>query len=276
MMCRMHGVRTDMYQRLNWKHSAQFISILLCAFTLKLYYSSASVNQLRWILAPTTAVVEFITGLSFEFESHAGYITSDRGFVIAASCAGVNFLITAFLMLALRQLWRNRSARFAWTLIPKAFGFAYVATLIANTVRISTALRLREMPLELAWLSPSQLHRLEGIFIYFGFLLLLFVVSERLNGWPWQGATSQPAPSVSSSADSLFWRSVFPLFIYYATTLGIPLANGGYRQGIDFWEHSAFVLVIPLLLVLSMAAFRFIKYQCAIVLAKPGAQVTVR
>jgi exosortase K len=270
----------DMNLRINWKRSAQFIVILLSAFTLKLYYSSASVNQLRWILAPTTAIVEFVTGLSFEFEAHAGYITSDRSFVIAASCAGVNFLITAFLMLSLRQLWQNRagnqSANKPWRLIPKAFVFAYLATLVANTVRISTALRLREMPLEIAWLSPNQLHRLEGIFIYFGFLLLLFVVSERLSPYVRQGASTAPVASVTGNGVGLFERSLFPLLIYYVTALGIPLANGAYRQGIDFWEHSVFVLVIPLLLILALAAFRFIRYQCAVVRAKPGVQVMVR
>jgi exosortase K len=246
-----------MNQRLNWKCTAPFIAILLCAFTLKLYYSGASVNQLRWILAPTTAIVSFVTGLTFEFESHAGYITSDRSFVIAASCAGVNFLITAFLMLSLRQMWQNRLAPIAWRVIPKAFVIAYLATLLANTVRISTALRLREMPLEIAWLSPNQLHRFEGVFIYFGFLLLLFVVSERLNTSPRQGALSPLVPFVLKNADGLFRRYLFPLLIYYATTLGVPLANGGYRQGIEFWEHSGFVLLTPLLPLFPIAVFHF-------------------
>ena len=252
-----------MYRRLNWKCSAQFIAILLCALTLKLYYSTASVNQLRWILAPTTTIVAFVTGLNFDFESHAGYMTSDRSFVIAASCAGVNFLITAFLMLSLKQLWQSRSAPIAWKLIPKAFVFAYLATLTANTVRISTALQLREMPLEIAWLSPNQLHRFEGIFIYFGFLLLLFLVSERLSQSSRQGASTVPVASVHRNAGGLFQRSLFPLLLYYATTLVIPLANGGYRQGIDFWEHSAFVLVTPLLLILALAAFTFVRKQRA-------------
>ncbi len=238
--------------------------MVVCAFAIKLYYSNATVNQLRWILAPTTAIVEFVTGLSFEFESHAGYITSDRSFVIAASCAGVNFLITAFLMLSLRQLWRNRlgnqSAKIAWTLIPKAFAFAYLATLIANTMRISTALRLREMPLEIAGLSPNQLHRLEGIFIYFGFLLLLFVVSERLSTAVREGASSNSVHSATRNSVGDFQRSLFPLLLYYATALGIPLANGAYRQGANFLEHSLFVLVTPLLLIVPLAAF--IRYLC--------------
>jgi exosortase K len=244
---------------------AQLIVILLCALTLKFYYSSAGVNQLRWILAPTNAIVEFVSGLQFEFESHAGYISGDRGFVIAASCAGVNFLITAFLMLSLMSLWQNRSlnqpAKPAWRVIPQALFFAYVATLVANTIRISTALWLREISFEIAGLSPNQLHRLEGIVIYFGCLLLLFMVSKRLTSKTWlrKGVTKPNATANSKKANDLLRQSLFPLLVYYATTLGLPLANGAYRQGIDFWEHSVFVLVTPLVLIVPLAAFRVIR-----------------
>ena len=34
------------------KRNAQFIVVLLCAVAVKYYYSTASVDQLRWILAP--------------------------------------------------------------------------------------------------------------------------------------------------------------------------------------------------------------------------------
>jgi hypothetical protein len=48
---------------------------------------------------------------------------------------------------------------------------------------------------------------------------------------------------------------LFPLAIYYATTLGIPLLNGSYRQGMPFWEHFIFVLIFPLVLVAILAFF---------------------
>jgi hypothetical protein len=127
---------------------------------------------------------------------------------------------------------------------------------LANTVRISTALQLRGAPLETGWLSPNQLHRFEGIIIYFGFLLLLFMVSEK---------TSAENPSSVEKASGPSRRLIFPLLIYYATTLGIPLANGAHRQGTDFWEHSLFVLLTPLLLILPLATFRFYRDQRAAV-----------
>jgi exosortase K len=228
------------------------VVVLLCAAVVKLFYSTTSVNHLRWILAPTTALVELVSNSRFEFESHAGYINSDRSFIIAASCAGINFLITSFLMLSLRKLWRDRSPDTAWRFIPCAALCAYLVTLVANTVRISTALLLRRMPLETGGLSPNQLHRLEGIFVYFGFLLLLFMVSERM---------SSDNESSSENAAGRFRRLFWPLLIYYVTTLGIPIINGAYRQGAGFWEHASFVLLTPLILILPLAAYRFYRLR---------------
>jgi exosortase K len=228
--------------RFTWNRIAQCVVVLLCAFTLKLYYSTASAEELRWILAPTTALVELLSGISFEFESQAGYLSRERGFLIASSCAGVNFLITAFLMLTLGKLLGERSEHTAWSFIPMAAIIAYLATLVANTARIGVALWLQRRSGEINWLTPAQLHRFEGIFIYFGFLLLLFVISEKMRA--------------GKTADQ-FRQSFFPLLMYYAIAFGIPLLNGAYRQGADFWEHSLTVLLMPLLLILPLAMFRF-------------------
>jgi hypothetical protein len=43
---------------------------------------------------------------------------------------------------------------------------------------------------------------------------------------------------------------VVPLGIYYAVTLAVPLLNGSYKQGAAFWEHFAFVLLLPLFIIL--------------------------
>jgi len=225
-----------------WDRITQCAVVLVCVFALKLHYSTASADQLRWVLAPTAALVETITGTSFEFESHAGYLSEDRSLLIASSCAGVNFLIAAFLMLSMRKLLSDPSKRIGWGLITTAAMMAYLATLVANATRISIALWMRQVPAEIGGLDQNQLHRFEGVFVYFGFLVLLFVVSERMS---------------PEGASGLFRRPFIPLVVYYATALGIPLANGAYRQGSEFWEHSLFVLLIPLVLILPLAAFRF-------------------
>lgn len=258
----MSWLRTRLSMRGN--HAAQLVVVLLSAFALKHYYSTASVNQLRWILAPTTMVVELLTGWRFEFESHAGYMSSDQSFVIAASCAGVNFLITAFLILSLRRLCSGRAS--SWRFIPVAAVVAYLATIVANTVRIATALHLKQARIEFAGLSGNQLHRAEGIFIYFGFLLLLFLLSERISR-PLLNATPPNDNDLSGTAilqvgrSSLLRQSFLPLLIYYATTLGIPIVTTAYRSGpapAEFWEHTIFVLLAPLILFVPLAMFQFV------------------
>jgi exosortase K len=232
-----------MKQKIVWYRIAQWVVVLLCAILLKLYYSNATANQLRWILAPTAVLVELVSGITFEFESYAGYLSNDRSFLIAPSCAGVNFLIAAFFMLSARKLLKAKLQDNIWGFIPAAALSAYLVTLIANTIRIVIALQLRQLP-ENSWLNPQELHRVEGIFVYSGFLLLLFVVSEKMSA----GKTS-----------GLLRQSFFPLLVYYAITLGLPMANGGYHQGADFWKHSIFVLLIPLLLILPFAVFGWLR-----------------
>jgi exosortase K len=205
--------------------------VLLCALALKFYYSSATANELLWILAPTTTLVELLSGRSFAFESYTGYMSSDHRFVIAVPCAGVNFLITALLMLGLRRLWRERFQAVSWKFLPVTAALAYIATVIANTTRICIALEIQRRAIDVDGLSGNQLHRLEGIVVYFGFLLLLFFLSERM-----EAAQTRTA-------------LLFPLGVYYATTVGIPLLNGSYRQGIPFWEHFVFVLVLTLIVI---------------------------
>lgn len=220
--------------------SAQLALAGLCAFALKSYYSTATADDLRWILTPTTTLVELLSGQHFEFESYAGYMSSDHRFVIAVPCAGINFLITAFLMLVLRRLWRERFHTISWRFIPLAGLLAYVATLIANTTRIWLALEMRAWAVEVSGLTNNQLHRLEGIVVYFGFLLLLLLLLERFE-----------------VAGQLRLARVlpFPLLIYYAVTLVIPLLNGASRQRGAFLEHSVFVLFLPLLLIAPLALF---------------------
>ena len=222
-----------MKQKINARLIAQSMVVLVCAYTLKQYYSTASADQLRWILLPTTACVELLSGESFAFESHSGYISADHRFLIAASCAGVNFLLTAFSMLAIRKLLFESRNKRSWIFIPGSLIAAYFVTLFANTIRILLAMRLQQMELRIGFLDPNQLHRLEGIFVYFLFLSLLFMISERISAESNQGRAR---------------RWLFPLVVYYATTIGIPLLNGAYKRGNGFWEYTIVVLLVPLVL----------------------------
>lgn len=220
----------------NLKTLAQLAAILLVAFGLKYHYSTASVNDLRWILGPTAFLVETITDIGFTFESHAGYMSDDHTFLIAASCSGVNFLLISFLLLTLGEF--SRTWHIAWRVIPFAAMGAYAATLIANTVRIVIALWMHDEKLTTPWFDADELHRIEGIVVYFGFLLLLFFARERT---PMRN----------------FRQVKYLLAVYYAVTLGIPLLRGGYGDP-EFWRHAVFVVIIPVIAILPLATSRLL------------------
>jgi exosortase/archaeosortase family protein len=170
-------------------------------------------------------------------------MSSDHSFLIAASCAGVNFMIASFLMLSLRKLISNRSQSVSWWFIPKVAAICYFTTLVANTVRICIALEMQKGLRQIDQLNFNQMHRLEGVLVYFAFLLMLFLITETAH---------------SKSLPVRVRQLCFPLSIYYVTTLLLPFLNGAFRYSRAFWEHSVFVLVVPLFVSLFVLALTWV------------------
>jgi exosortase K len=199
----------------------------LIIWRLKRYYADARVDDLRWILAPTTRVVGALTGARFEWEAGQGYISRERLFVIAKVCAGINFLIAAFGMTAWMLARRVGSAASLAAVLAASLLTAYSAAVVVNAARISVALWLTAHPGDHAWMTAAQAHRVEGIAFYFGGLLFLYAFLIRFEQ-----------------------RSVAaPLVWYYAITIVIPLLNGAAASSLPFVEHALFVLILPLLFI---------------------------
>ena len=222
----------------------QLAVIFAIAFALKYHYSTASVDGLRWILTPTTFLVETITGTQFRFESQAGYLSDDRTFLIAVPCSGVNFLIIAFVMLTVGKIWRDRDL--SWGYMPIALLASYISTLIANTTRIVIALQLRKYDLGYDY---EEVHRIEGIVVYFLFLLLLFFVSERIG---------KQRVDVRDRRRFTTRRLIIPLTIYFAVTLGIPILRGSFYER-DFWGHGLAVAITPVILLLPFVVLDLVR-----------------
>ncbi len=211
-------------------------AVAAIAGAMKWHYSSANVNDLRWVLAPTALVVEMATGANFEFESYSGYMSADRTFLIATPCAGVNFLIVCFLMFGWLNVGEGKLTR-----LPVLMIVAYGWTILANAARILIAMRMHS----LGWLDGSAdaewWHRVEGIFVYFLFLIGLYILANKA------GCVRSISPSGSRS----FVFVLLPLLAYYAIALVVPILNGAYdsaRIG-----HFASVLLVPLVVWLPFA-----------------------
>jgi exosortase K len=147
----------------------------------KHYYRHASADDLAWILAPTAHLVSLVRGAHFVHEAGAGWIDRELTFIIAPSCAGLNFALAAFLALALGWCSGMRSARSTAVRLGLAAALALVATLIVNTARIVVAIAIHRGEIDLGQLDRAEVHRIEGILVYLGGLCALYAVARALE-----------------------------------------------------------------------------------------------
>lgn len=190
--------------------------VLLLALALKAGYSAATTAQLQWLLWPLAGLLN-ATGL-FDFAPMAGgeWLDAGRALIIVKACAGGNFLIASWL----GWLWRWRTRSFGPGLALGALAAAWLTALLANATRIVLIGYGQDDLARLAGLSDADSHRLIGIGVYFGALLL------QLRGT----GTALAAPA-----------------IYLGVTLLVPLLNAWLsgRNGIDM-THALWSVGVPL------------------------------
>ena len=213
------------------------------AGALKQHYSHASAEDLRWILAPTTWLTELVVQSEFAFQTGQGYLSREQSVLISPACAGVNFLIVAFLSLALgfgkrfqgertrprpmEEEWKRGFLWFAVSLVS-----AVAATLVVNTLRISISIAIAHLATRFTGLTFHSVHRLLGIGIYLTGLMGLCLAAQF-----WLESRSRTGSPARRSGPLLVAAGC-----YVAVTLAVPLLRGGAHNP-DFWSHAAPVSV---------------------------------
>jgi exosortase K len=155
--------------------------VALIAWGLKRHYADARVDDLGWILSPTARLVSAMTGAPFVQAPGEGYVSHERLFLIEKSCAGINFMVAAFLVMAFTCFHRVVSAASGARLLMGSLLTAYLAAVLVNTVRIAIALWLVDRQPLPGMLTAPEVHRLEGIAVYFGGLVLLHELARRFD-----------------------------------------------------------------------------------------------
>lgn len=237
------------------KNSIFYLLALLIALGLKYHYSRAPSDGLVWILGPTAGVVEYMSGIRFEKEDGSGFVSRRHQIIIAPACAGVNFLIIAFSMTVFSGLHRFRAfgPKTFWLVISAAG--AYFLTIAVNAVRIVTSIYMVTADIHTQWLTPGQLHRIEGIFIYFFALCLFYRALENTLRLCTPGPAQTRKKWIQQDSDFIgkFHSVVVPLFWYLLVSLGIPLLNSAYhKNGSRFVEHGLVTLAVCMVVFLSV------------------------
>ena len=224
-----------------------FQSIILClaalcmAWGLKCHYSIAHAEHLKWILAPTAALVEAITGHLFYFETDTGYINHDLQIIIAPVCAGVNFLITAFSMSFFCGIFKlsGFKSKCFW-LVGCAAG-AYIVTINVNALRIWIAIALITADIHAGWFTPQRVHRMSGILIYFFFLCVFYHIIQKIIRYIQAGFPDKPKINISRTVPI----DIFPLVCYWIIAISVPWLNAAHKKNAaGFIEHSLTVGVL--------------------------------
>jgi len=235
---------------------AILLLVALAMWGMKRYYADASVDELQWILGPTATLVTALTGVRFEWEPGQGYLSRERFFLIAKACAGINFMIAAFAMVAVVRGRRVRSCSASAVVLLWCVVASYLAAVCVNAARIAVAMWLAAHPAGFAGMTAAQVHRVEGIACYFAGLVLLYQLvqyADRGSECVSPGAEGACPPKQARIGQR---EGVVPLFWYLVITVAVPLANGAASGGKLFVEHTLFVVAVPLVLMALAAGGR--------------------
>ena len=192
------------------------------ALGLKAFYSRAGASELAFILAPSCWLAAHLGGIDLVAETGAGFISHAHRMVVGPACAGVNFLIIAFLAVSISR--RLAGVRDGVRGLLIAAAVAYAATILTNGLRIILAAHLFQLGGS-GWLTPERLHRLAGVVIYLGALVAV-------------------CRGFSRDQRSL----IVALACYVGVAIGLPLLNGAGRNRL-FAEHALVVTAASLLVV---------------------------
>jgi exosortase K len=162
------------------KLSVLIIAVLV-AWGMKRHYADARADDLWWILNPTARLVGVMTDTAFTLVPGEGYFSRDHLFLIEKSCAGINFMVAAFGMLVCALFHRLGDGISAVRVLGASLLASYSAAVVVNAVRITIAMWLAAHPVALSTFSAHDVHRFEGITVYFGGLVLLYELVQRLD-----------------------------------------------------------------------------------------------
>lgn len=234
-----------------WNDRLLFAAAAVAALVMNHFCRTNDSDALRWILTPTTRWVSVLSGISFEYLPHQGYVNHYHQFLIAPSCSGSRFMLIVFLMLVCsfpfshcpeEKQGKDRACSIQYSMPAREavwFGFsmiyAYVSTIFVNGIRITMSVFLPawldNMHLMDGWLDEDRLHTLIGTVTYFVFLCIIYMLALRIRGHMASG-----------------WGRggvLVPAFWYLLIVLALPFVKRLYHNEWDgFGRYAAMIVCV--------------------------------
>lgn len=147
---------------------------------LKVGYRYAGTEQLDFLLNPTNKVVALLTGLPSTYTQNSGYYYEQLNVVIDKSCSGYNFWLLCFLMLTFLLLKHTASTLQKVSVLLISVISAYIVTIAINSARIFASITIQSQDISFLNIDPTLIHQVIGITTNLTFLVLIYLLIERL------------------------------------------------------------------------------------------------
>ncbi len=221
------------------KHLIIYGLTIITTLVMRYFCRTNDSDTLKWILTPTTRWVSTLSGISFEYIPHMGYINHFYQFLIAPSCSGSRFMLLTFIMLIFSFLYQIDTTLkgFIWFILSAAF--SYVSTIFVNSIRIIASIyfpiRLEDLQLIHGFLTQDRLHTIIGSTVYFSGLCIIYIL-------------------VSFIFKRIFLSTGFstiiaPAFWYMLIVLALPFLKRLYKNE---WEGFAWYAVLVVCICFSV------------------------
>lgn len=223
---------------------------LLIILGLKRYARLAGAEELLWLLGPTARWAGMLLKVSFFYESGVGFVNRSLRFIIAPECAGLRFLMIAFLMLCWSFVHRMGSLQkgLLWTLL--SLPVSCMVTVFVNGIRIALAILLPPLLSGpeggKGGITSGQLHTAIGTMVYFLSLLALYRIGDGIS-----------RKIAGMEKERSFLSRLLPVVWYLGPVLGLPLLSRmAYGDFADFAGYELPVLLVcgSVLLILGLLA----------------------
>lgn len=165
---------------INQKNIPYYLTGIGVFLMLKIIFIFADNNDLLFLLQPTNYLIEFITNTHSQYLESYGYFNKSLNILIDKSCSGFNFLILSYIMLVFLAISRFKNAKFKLAILPLFLLISCFLTIFINSSRILVSVVIRDSELNIIDNKLSWLHQLEGSFVYFFFLIIIYMSFEFL------------------------------------------------------------------------------------------------
>jgi len=153
---------------------SMLISILVIVF--KLWYRSATISEVDFLLAPTNWVLSQVLGVKATFEATLGYFYPSYNMVVDKSCSGGNFFLLSVIIILYVQSshTKNYVGLIKGVVLGILGGWAYV--ILANVSRICSIIILNNIGAD----HYQWTHEVIGGLIYLCMLCLLYALATTI------------------------------------------------------------------------------------------------